>query len=127
MNNIADEKIAQVIGKMLRETIEGTIKWDILDNTSNICSTIDGYDTLVGNVYHTIIDDKNIRLYKYKTRYFVDMDEWYITMAYQLEFFNIITYNTLWVFPSSNSTVDLYNEVSYKTSGADDFIKKYLK
>lgn len=127
MNNITEIKTTQVIGKMLRETVEGTLKWNFLENTQNMGSNIDGYDSIVDHVYYTIINDKAIRLYKYKTKFFTDIDEWYWSIAYQLEFFDQTSNKTLWAFPSSNSITNLYNEVCFKASGADNFIDQYLK
>ena len=126
MSSIADDNIAQDIGKMLRETIEGKLKWHV-DDTTNVGSNIDGYDTVIGNIYFTVVYGRNIRLYKYKTRYYTDIDEWYWSIGYQLEFYNNSNNKVIWAFPDSNTTVDLYNEVSFKASGIDDFMKGYLK
>jgi hypothetical protein len=77
------------------------------------------------NVYTSKVLDRNLRLYKYKTKYFHDEDAFDWTEGYRLEFIDRWG-NSEWTFPEDRATYDLYETVRYKTSKIDDFMNKYL-
>lgn len=126
-----------VVGKLLKETQEGKIKWIISYEKSSDVQQDD--DTkLIGNIYTALVETKNIRLYRYKTRVTINSKYYYSYASltnndapkwidlYKLELYNTTTNRSEWVFPDTNATRDLYEAVCTQISGINDFLSLYL-
>lgn len=126
MDNDNKNKAILVIQKILRETKENKITWSSKMFRPSQFKGLGASEEIIGNVYETEIANKDLRLYKYKSKYFVDEErtEWidYI----RLEFFETFDYATEWVFPYTNSLDDLYDAVMAQTANVDDFFNNYL-
>jgi hypothetical protein len=116
------DKTSKAVTKILRQTQEGEISWEV--DSRKLFSGLGEY--LTGQIYKTVILDKNIRIYKYyksiKNQLMVG-DTNFEGVKLQ-----IIDNEGMpeWDFPYSNAVNDLYKAVSIKTTNVDDFLDKWL-
>lgn len=144
MKEYNKEKISSVVSKILRETQEGLIKWDISHINEKSDIQQDDDTRIIGNIYTAKIDNKNIRLFerKIKTENYNPMWGDYASSGtvilrgkeptykwityFRLEFYNASTQRSEWIFPSTNAISDLYEVVCAQTSEVGDFFSQYL-
>ncbi|GEM_PF-4170926 len=121
-----EERASTAVSKILRETKENTLVWSInlLLRDYNFLGV---EETLLGNYYSTTIKDKSLRIYKVKTRYFTDYNEYMWVDVCVLEFYNFYNGATEWRFPDTNATSDLYEAVMTQTARMDEFFDDYLE
>jgi hypothetical protein len=96
MSNI--EKSRQAVNIMLRETMEDKITWNVSHPPRSVLEA-----GIKGNIYCAIINDKNIRLFKYQVKK---------ETHYKLEMYDINNELTIWTFPHTDSIRNLYDQVA---------------
>lgn len=114
----AKAKIDKALIALNKGTISGEIKWQPVSLKE--IPGLEGYDSLEGRVYCTKHKGKNLCIYKYGARYYVDEDMWHPTTEYRLQFVDE-NWESEWVFPDNRAIKDLYSSVSYQIANADKF------
>lgn len=125
MNSNEDKAIA-TIQKILRDTKDARIKWHVANFRISQIKGLGANEEIIGHVYITNISNKHLRLYRYKTKYFVDEERTELIDYIRLEFYETFDYNTEWVFPYTNALDDLYIAIMAQTAGVNDFFDEYL-
>lgn len=113
----------ETISKLNRETKEDRVVWQV---NRSIPSSLLGTEELMDNVYMTKVLEKYLRLYKLQVKYYFDEGAYEWTENFRLEFTDERG-NSIWRFPDDRSIIDLYETVTYKTSGAEKFFSDFLK
>ena len=111
-------KLDKALIALNKGTLARTIKWQPV----NLKETpgLAGYDTLEGKIFQSGYKGKNLCIYKYGTRYYVDEDEWHPTTCYRLLFVDN-DFKEEWVFPDNRAIKDLYDSVTFQIANADRF------
>lgn len=115
-------KTIQAITLLLEQTQEGTLKWKVSSPARDL---IQG-PNLIDVVYIAEKDQRLLRLYPYKFKYFVDEENWHWENEVALELSDSQKV-AWWQFPKHPVTWDLLEAVQFKTVGADSFIENLLK
>jgi len=116
-------RIAKAITRLIQETQDGQLKW-VASRPSRDVS--EGRDIIVDSVYTTKKDKREIRLYPYRYRSFMEEDVWYWEDGVALELADQDGISW-WRFPNHLVIRDLLEAVQFKTVGVDQFIDKLLK
>ncbi|KAA6333364.1 hypothetical protein EZS27_018212 [termite gut metagenome] len=111
------EKSRQAVIIMLRETMENEIRWNISPPDHSKYFLEIG-ESILGNIYCTVINGKNIRLFQYKFKG---------ETHYRLEIYDINNDSTLWIFPPTDSIRNLYDQVLRQFSGVEEFLEEFLE
>ncbi len=120
---MSTSKYLKIIVKLNRDTNEEKIYWEI----NRSIPLLSAHERLIDNVYTVKISDKNLRLFKYDYRYYLDEDTYDWVRTCRLEFIDIHG-NSEWTFPNDlrNAIEDLYETVRFKTAKVDNFLNDYL-
>lgn len=111
-------KLDKALIALNKGTFAGTIKWQPVN--LNVIPGLEGYDTLRGNIFCAEHKGKNLCIYKYDSRYYVDEDEWHPTTNYRLLLVNK-KHEAEWEFPENRAIKDLYDSVAFQISNANKF------
>jgi hypothetical protein len=117
------DKTSKAVTKILRQTQEGEITWEIDQREQLI---VVANETIISNIYITKILDKHLRIYKY---YYQGKDEFYRDInveGIKLQFTNEYGYPE-WSFPYSNAVNDLYEIIVFKMCDVEKFLDTWLK
>mgnify|MGYP006091468157 CR=1 FL=1 len=117
-----ESKYIKTVLKLNRLTKENELIWETSRFDPN---SISGTERMVGNAFVTTANDKQIRLYKFEYRHYTDEDEFFWAPDFRLEFIDSRG-NGSWQFPDDRTITDLYETVTYKTSGAEEFVDGFL-
>lgn len=120
---MTEQRVTDMVLKLNRETASGKIQWT--PKTGTPSSLLSGEEAL-GKWYETKIKERWLRLYRLKQRYHFDFEERYeMVDSYRLEFIDGHD-QPEWTFPDDAAIADLYETVTRKASGADQFIADFL-
>lgn len=121
MKYLSEEKVSKIVTKLIKDTRNGELEWrEDLDNLE-----LGAEERLIGKAYTANLNNRHLRIYKYKYKLYLDIDKFGWSESYRLEFVDIHG-NSEWEFPNTNSIKDLYESVTYQASGVDDFFDAYL-
>ena len=122
MKYFNEEQISKIVSKLINDTRSGILEW----RESDVGFELDAGEKIVGKAYFTELNNRFLRIYKYKYKSYLDIDKWSWGEGYKLEFTDI-NGNSEWKFPSANSIADLYDSVTYQISDVDNFLDDYLE
>ncbi|MEK6299240.1 MAG: hypothetical protein AABO41_00835 [Acidobacteriota bacterium] len=129
------EKLIEVIVKLIRETQEGKIRWDIKEPPASLKLDV---DAAVDLAYETEYKGKRLRLYKENyvvERGLIQRDpilDNLLGTKYPHWAANIMLEitdekgKTLWTFPDVNGLDDLLDSVEYQAAGVSDFLDEIV-
>jgi len=112
----------KIIAKINRETKDDLIGWTV---TTGKPSSLSASEILINTIYICNIKDKNLRLYKYRSKHFYDEDAFEWVDSCRFEFIDQ-SGNSEWAFSEDRGIIDLYDTVRFKTAGIDQFFEDYL-
>jgi hypothetical protein len=124
MNDLISKKIEKALLAINNGTLKNVIKWTHLDIAK--APSLNGYESLNGQIYATEYINKKLCLYRYDTRVYIDEDAWHPDTAYKLMFITDEN-KTDWEFPSHRLLKDLYESVTYQIASVDDFFEKCIE
>ncbi len=125
------EKAGKAIVKLIKETSDGNVIWDVVNLTKEDLQSIDG--EVIGSVYTTGYKGRSFKLYECKNeegvfKYSVPIDSLSaLSVTIRLEIMDPNTKRGLWTFPlDTNGLIDLYNTVKFKTADVDKVLDDIL-
>jgi len=107
--------------KLIRETKNDILTWEIVKHALELPHD----EKLTSKIYTLEIKDKKFRLYEYQYKHYVDVDEWLWNQRKRLELIDGDN-ERLYEFEYDYSFNDLFDIVTKKTSGIDDFLHDFL-
>lgn len=119
-----DEKIAQLITLLIRETSSGGIEWNVVDPPRSLNHET---EQSVPLFLQTVFKGKSLGVYDLRTKYYTDVDEYHWTEGVG---FCIIDARQRVVWDTSEATpalLDLYTTAREQASGIDDILNDLLE
>lgn len=113
---------SQFIIALIKQTNKGEITQQIVEHEIELPND----EKITSKIYTTTILDKNFRLYEYQYKHYIDEDEWLWNKRKSFEVIDQSN-NRLYEFEYDYSLNDLFESVTRKTSGIDDFLGNFLK
>lgn len=113
-----ESRTTKAIAALLRQTQDGTLKWQPIGATSDLTA---GTEDVVETVYLAEAEGRLLRLFPFKTKYYTDEDVWHWDDGVALELSDE-KHTSWWRFPKQPITWDLLEAVNFKTVGVDQFI-----
>jgi len=106
---------------LIKQTNNDDINWIIVDHKIDLPHE----EKITSKIYKTTILEKSFRLYEFQYKHYVDEDEWLWNQRKRLELIDESN-DRLYEFDYNYSLNDLFDAVSRKTSGVDDFLDDFL-
>jgi len=119
-----ENKTAQLITKLIRETAKGNIEWKVVDAPRSLNHET---EQSVPLYLQTEYKGKTLGLYDLRTKYFTDVDEYYWTEGVG---FCIVDNRgrVIWeTRESSPALLDLFNTAREQAAGIDDILDNLLE
>lgn len=116
------DKNNQFILALIKQTNNEEIIWNIVQHRIELPHD----EKITSKIYKATILNKNFRLYEYQYKHYVDEDKWIWNQRKRLEIIDQSN-ERLYEFEYDYSLNDLFDSVTRKTSGIDDFLKNFLK
>lgn len=110
------------ISKLIKDTINGQVKWTDQQNKS---LALPSNERAISKLYTAEVTDRKFRVYEYQTKYYRDEDEWDWVERIRFE---LIDNNgdTLFDFEYDYSLYKLFNAIRQSNSGINDLMKQFL-
>lgn len=115
------EKVSKIVTKFIKDTRNKKLEWG--EDSDNL--KLGAEEKLIGKAYTASLNNRYLRIYKFKYKSYLDIDKFGWSESFWLEFVDIDG-NSEWEFPSTNSIKDLYESVTYQASGVDESFNTYL-
>ena len=115
------KRITTLIVKLIRETKEESMQWKVND----IPVQLSGGAEVVGKVYTSVYRDRHFRMFKYRDRYYTDVDTYGWDEKIRLEVTDS-QFNPEWPFPEEHALHDLYGVVSFQVAGISHLLDDIL-
>lgn len=119
-----ENKTAQLITKLIRETAKGNIEWKVVDAPRSLNHET---EQSVPLYLQTEYKGETLGLYDLRTKYFTDVDEYYWTEGVG---FCIVDNRgrVIWeTRESSPALLDLFNTAREQAAGIDDILDNLLE
>ena len=116
------DKVTNAVVKILQQTQDGTLAWKPVHPSHDLTS---GTEDVVETVYLAQKGDRLLRLYPYKSRYYLDDCEYHWEDHVALELSDK-SRTTWWRFPGDRVIWDILEAVKFKTAGVEGFIDDLL-
>lgn len=119
-----EEKAAQLITKLIRETSKGNVKWEVEHAPSPLCHETEQSVPLYLQAEYK---GKTLGLYELRAKYFTDEDEFHWTQSVGLCIVDRAG-RVLWELRDpSLALFDLFNTAREQASGIDDILDDLLE
>lgn len=116
-----ERKVTALIVKLNKLTQEGELKWETKNYEIQLGST----EELLNKVYQTKLKNKEIRIFRYRYKYYTDEHVYHWASDCRLEFIDSDG-TPEWTFPEESTIYDLYDSVRYQTAQIDNFLDNFL-
>ncbi|RYF02253.1 MAG: hypothetical protein EOO32_00725 [Comamonadaceae bacterium] len=115
---MSTKETIELVDEFIKGTQHGTLVW----STDSAPYNLIGPDVRVGVIYHSSYLNQNIRLYRKEYKNYYDESSYSWDMSLELEIVDFHG-NTLYTFPTTSNLRNLFNAVTYQTSGVANLFK----
>ncbi len=108
--------------RLIDKTDSGELTWV---SNHELCQRRADESEFIGPAYLTEFGGKQIAVYEYRYKNYIDADEWFWDTGVSIEFVNS-ELETEWRWPSPTGRMMLLDSIRYKTANADTFLHQLL-
>lgn len=118
----SEKKLIKLIAYLIELTQKGKLNWKRYDPPEPIVTS---YDNKVDFVYIANFEDKILRIYEERYKYWYDEDKWSWDNRVIIDFADDEG-RSIWKFPALPGIWDLLEAVKYREADVDDFISEII-
>ncbi|HEY9160954.1 MAG TPA: hypothetical protein VIS94_07710 [Desulfomonilia bacterium] len=118
----AEKKLIKLIAYLIELTQKGKLNWERHDPPDSIVTS---HDNIVDFVYQTTFENKELRIYEERYKYWYDEDKWNWDSRVILDFADDYG-RSVWKFPSLPGLWDLLESVKYREVDVDGFVSDII-